>query len=142
MEIACYTRIDQSSCKLAQIWLWNAGLVWILHDDWSIRLRENRPEQSSQPIKHLTAILGLGRAKNLDFFIANEEGILYFCQGLAHCWSPNKGHILTFLGQFFITSKQQCVWGGMISTVPRFLVTNENSGNRRLMESTILSTIA
>ena len=30
--------------------LWNAYGVRILHDDWSIRLREKRPDQSSEAL--------------------------------------------------------------------------------------------
>ena len=29
----------------------------MLHADWSLRLRENRPDKSSQPIKHLAVML-------------------------------------------------------------------------------------
>ena len=40
------------------IGLWNAFLVRILHDYWSTMLANNRPDQSSQPIKLLEAMLG------------------------------------------------------------------------------------
>ena len=44
-------QIDQSSCKMILLF---AGVVRFLYDDWSIRLRENRP---FRVLKHLAAIL-------------------------------------------------------------------------------------
>ena len=35
----------------------SASMIRILHNDWSIRLGENRRDQSSQPIKHLGVML-------------------------------------------------------------------------------------
>ena len=43
--------IDQSSCKMGLVLV---CVVRILHDDWSIRLGENRPARA---LKHLAAIL-------------------------------------------------------------------------------------
>ena len=38
----------------------------ILHDDWSIRLGENRSDQSSQANKHLVAMLIISHQTNHD----------------------------------------------------------------------------
>ena len=45
--------IDQS-CKIGLTF--PTCVVRMLHDDWSIRLGEKRPDQNYQPIKHLTAV--------------------------------------------------------------------------------------
>ena len=43
--------MDKSLCRVALVVI---SLVRILHDDWSIRLGENRPDRA---LKHLVAML-------------------------------------------------------------------------------------
>ena len=49
--------IDQSSCRMGQVL---ACVVRILHDDWSIRLGENKPDEAR---KHLVAMLSNSNLK-------------------------------------------------------------------------------
>ena len=46
-----------STSHHANLTVERACVVRIQHDDWSIRLGENRPDRSSIPIKHLETLL-------------------------------------------------------------------------------------
>ena len=52
--------IDQSSCKMGLV---ITCVVRILHDDWSIRLGENRPDGA---LKHLAVMLHLTFSEKME----------------------------------------------------------------------------